>query len=82
MDNTFESLNELEIRLIRYVEALEKRVVFNEAEGERISAQLKANLNRTKKRIDFKMTQLIIRITHVRDTLAALEKSEKSYKNG
>ena len=77
MDDNFESLRELEDRLERYVEALEKRVVFNGAEVERISAQLKANLSRSKKQIHFKMTQLILKTIQIKDTLAALEKSEK-----
>ena len=82
VDNTLEFLRELEMKLGRYVEALEKRVVFNEAELERIPAQLEVHLNRAKERIDFKMTQLIMKITRLKDTLAALEKSEKSNENG
>ena len=82
MDNTLESLHELEDRLKRYVEALEKRVVFNDAEVERISAQLEENLNRAKKQIHFKMTHLILRITQIKNTLATLEKKEKSNENG
>ena len=78
VDDNFEPLHELESRLRRYVEALEKRVVFNEAEVERISAQLKATLNRTKKQAHFKMTQLIMRTVQVKDALATLEKSEKN----
>ena len=78
MDNDFELLRDLETEMKRYVEALEKRVVFNEAEVERISAQLRANLNKTKKQIHFKMTQLITRVIQVKDTLAALEKNEKN----
>ena len=78
VDDNFEPLRELESRLRRYVEALEKRVVFNEAEVERISAQLKATLNRTKKQTHFKMTQLIVRTVQVKDALATLEKSEKN----
>jgi len=78
VDDNFEPLHELESRLRRYVEALEKRVVFNEAEIERISAQLKATLNRTKKQAHFKMTQLIMRTVQVKDALATLEKSEKN----
>ena len=78
MDNDFELLRDLETGMKRYVDALEKRVVFNEAEVERISAQLRANLNRTKKQIHFKMTQLITRVIQVKDTLAALEKNEKN----
>lgn len=77
MDDNFEPLRELEDRLERYVEVLEKRVVFNEAEVEKISAQLKANLSRRKKQIHFKMTQLVMKTIQVKDTLAALEKSEK-----
>ena len=78
MGNDIDLLRELEMRLEQYVGALEKRVGFNEAEIERISAQLKSNLNRTRKQIHFKMSQLIIRTIKVKDTLAALEKNEKN----
>ena len=78
MDNDFELLRDLETGMKRYVDALEKRVVFNEAEVERISAQLRANLNRARKQIHFKMTQLITRVIQVKETLAALEKNEKN----